>query len=358
MATIFSHLGVNDTDRGFLSNVGRDIVYDIIMDKVNLETKEINQALAVFVEEQTDKYQEKFKLTATGRLQKVRDGAKPARTRVTGEWTVAYPLESNQDALAITRVASAYMTPRELDKEVDSVLQLDITTMRYEIQRALFNNVQRTWTDDMHGNLSLEPLANGDTVLYPPVLGSMTEATEDHYLVSGYTSSTISDTNNPYSTISDELVEHFGRTTGGENIVSFINKAERAVTQGLTDFVEVEDRFVRSGADADIPDSVIMGPGQYIGRVTGSSHIKIWDWIPSGYILSVYLDAEKPIKMRVDPADTGLPSGLTLVSQSFDMPMNEWYWDHRFGVAVGNRLNGVVMQLKASGSYDIPSDFA
>jgi hypothetical protein len=358
MTTIFSHLGVGDTDRGFISNIGRDVIYDIIMDKVNAETVEIMAVESVFVEELTDKYQERYKLTATGRLQKVRDGAKPARTRVAGYWDVAYPLEGNQDSLAITRVAEAYMTPAEMEKEIDSVIQLDINSRRYEIQRALFNNVNASWTDDNHGDLTLRRLANTDGTLYPPVLGSDTEAEENHYLVSGYVSADIDDTNNPYLTLAHELTEHFGRTTGGENVVSFINSSEQSVTEFLTNFVEVQDRYVSPGDDADIPDPGVPGPGQYIGRVVGYSHVKIWDWIPANYILSVYLDAPKPLKQRIDPQDTGLTPGLQLVSREFSMPMNEWYWDDRFGFAVGNRLNGAIMQLKAAGNYDIPSQFA
>jgi hypothetical protein len=171
-------------------------------------------------------------------------------------------------------------------------------------------------------------------------------------------SSAIDDTNNPYVTTANDLIHHFGRTTGGENVVSFINPAEQSVTEFLTNFVEVQDRFVTPGDDADIPDPAVLGPGAYIGRVVGYSHIKVWDWIPANYILSVYLDAPKPLKQRRDPQDTGLAPGLQLVSQEFSMPMNEWYWDDRFGFAVGNRLNGVIIQLKASGSYDIPSQFA
>jgi hypothetical protein len=84
-------------------------------------------------------------------------------------------------------------------------------------------------------------------VVYPPVLGSETEATEDHYLESGYASANVSDTNDPYVTVVDDLEHHFGAATGGENIVVFINNAERGVTEDLTDFAPVPDQYIRVG---------------------------------------------------------------------------------------------------------------
>jgi hypothetical protein len=357
MTTIFSHLGVNDTDRGFLSTIGQDVFYGITMDYVRAGNEEIVNMETVFVNEETELFKERFKLTATGKLQKVRDGAAPARARTVGYWDVAYPLESNQDNLAITRVGLAYMTAMEVQKQIDDVILLDINTRRDEILFSLLNNTARTWTDDSHGNLTVQPLANGDTVVYPPVLGTTTEATEDHYLVAGYTGANINDTNNPYATIRDELTHHFGRIVGGPSIVSFIHPDQRQVTEALTNFYPVLDRFIKEGADTDVPDSMIPGPGEYIGRTDGN-HVKVWDWVPTGYIVSVHLEAPAPLKRRVDPADTGLPRGLTLVNQNFTMPINNWYWDDRFGFGVGNRLNGVITQLKASGSYDIPSGYS
>lgn len=138
------------------------------------------------------------------------------------------------------RAAMAYMTMADLDRHLRTIFIQNTNTVRYEILKALVNNTQRTFKDPLHGDLLVEPLANGDSVTYPPVLGSEDEATDDHYLESGYAAADISDTNNPFVTIRDELEEHFGAATGGENIVVFINSAQTAKVEALADFDEAE----------------------------------------------------------------------------------------------------------------------
>jgi hypothetical protein len=62
--------------------------------------------------------------------------------------------------------------------------------------------------------------------------------------------------------------------------------------------------------------------------------------------------------MRVDPADTGLPRGLNLVAEDEDYPMRTAYYERRFGLGVGNRLNGYALEVSTDGSYAPPSDYA
>ena len=59
---------------------------------------------------------------------------------------------------------------------------------------------------------------------------------------------------------------------------------------------------------------------------------------------------------RVDPAGTGLPRGLTLVSEDELHPFRHSVWHNRFGYGAANRLNGVIVKL-TTGSYDVPSAY-
>ena len=86
-----------------------------------------------------------------------------------------------------------------------------------------------------------------------------------------------------------------------------------------------------------------------------------WRWIPSGYLLGIHLDAPKPLIRRVDPPETGLGDGLQLIVEDVQSPIWKSSWRDRFGYGVGNRLNGVVMDLTASGganTYTIPTIYA
>jgi hypothetical protein len=185
----------------------------------------------------------------------------------------------------------------------------DVATVRFEILNALLGSTQTTFADPLNGTLYIEPLANGDTVVYPPVLGSETEATDTHYLESGYTVANISDTNNPYVTIANELEEHFGTPTGGSNIVTFISSDITAKTQALTDFVAVTDMRIQPGQDTATVFGLPSGlPGRILGTVSGAWVVE-WRHLPSTYTVSIHLDAPAPLAMRVDPSYTGLGSG-------------------------------------------------
>lgn len=358
MAGIFGILGLSDTERVFANTVGQAVVYDGIARLVDRYNQELTAALSVFVEEQTENFKERYKLPGGGRLQRRGGYAASAAVKAYGGYDVAYPLEDFGAQLADSDVALAYMTLQDLDRHLDTIFAQDANTVRFEILKALLNNTQDTFVDPLHGSLTIEPLANGDSVTYPPVLGSESEATDSHYLESGYAASSISDTNNPYITIRDELEEHFGAVQGGANILAFINNAQVTKTEALTDYVDLTDRFMQAGQDTatlfNLPGRL---PGRVIGRTNGCWIIE-WRWIPANYIVAVDADAPKPLKMRVDPANTGLPRGLALVATDDKYPLESAHYRHRFGIGCGNRLNGVVMELGTGGSYTIPSGYS
>ncbi len=360
MSGIFGALSLNDNDRVMLSSIGQRVVFDAINSVLGDHNADVQQALGVFVQETTSDYKIRYKLPGGGRLQKLGNLSQAAAVKAYGSWDVAFPLEDYGAALAFDRVSYAYMDTRELDRHLNTIMAQNTNTVRFELLKTLFYSTQRTWADPIYGNLTLEPLANGDSVVYPPVLGSETEATHAHYLESGYASSAISDTNNPYATISSELEEHFGAPTGGSNIAVFINNAQVAKTRVLTDFVPVSDFGINPGDDtATVTGLPAAVPGRVLGRMDGSGVWVIeWRWIPADYMFGIHLDAPRPVMQRIDPADTGLPQGLALVGEDGDYPFRTAHYSHRFGFGVGNRLNGVALELGVGGGYTIPTAYA
>jgi hypothetical protein len=358
MPGIYGLLNLNDTDRAFVNTVGQTAVYEAANAYLNAHASEMTRAYAAFIQEETESFKERYKLPGGGRLQRRGGQAQSAATKAGGAWDVAYPLEDFGAQITGDDVTLAYMRLDEFDRHLQTVTIQDLNTVRYELLRALFNDAQRTFVDPLHGALNVEPLANGDAVLYPPVLGSEAEAEEDHYLVSGYAASAISATNNPYLTLRDELEEHFGAMQGFGNVAAFIHPDQVAITEGLADFVPAEDIGVRTGSNTSVlrAESLPSVPGRVIGRVSGAWVVE-WRWIPAGYLLAVDLDAPAPLKLRRDPADTGLQRGLHLKSTDAISPLEAAHYRHRFGVGVGNRLNGVVMQLTTNASYTIPAAY-
>jgi hypothetical protein len=138
--------------------------------------------------------------------------------------------------------------------------------------------------------------------------------------------------------------------------VAFIPTATVAKTRALTDFVPVTDMGINPGADTataiGLPANL---PGRVIGRMDSSGvWVVEWRWIPATYLLAIHIDAKKPLIQRVDPADTGLGTGLQLVAREATSPFTTSYYRHRFGFGAGNRLNGVAMIVSAA-AYSVPT---
>lgn len=356
MSGIFGMLGLSDTDRLFVNTIGQQAVYDasqVLLDRYNAD---LRLALTAFVEAQTEDYKLRYKLPGGGRLQRRGGETDSARAKAYGYWDVAFPLEDFGAAIGGDDVSLAYMTIQEYNRHLQTIFLQDVNTVRYELLRCMFDNTTRTFVDPLYGSLTCQPLANGDAVVYPPVLGSETEATDDHYLVAGYAATAIDDTNNPYITMRQELEEHFRAPTGGDAIAVFINPAEVPETEDLTDFDAVPDNFIRSGTQTAIPINLPNVPGRIVGRTNGCWVIE-WRWMPSGYMLATHLEVPAPVLERIDEADTGLGSGLQMKAREEDYPLESAHYRHRFGYAVGNRLNAVIMYVADEESYTIPGDY-
>jgi hypothetical protein len=80
-----------------------------------------------------------------------------------------------------------------------------------------------------------------------------------------------------------------------------------------------------------------------------------WDWVPATYILSVTTAVEAPLQKRVDPALTGLGTGLQLVADDEEFPFKDTVWRNRFGIGAANRLNGICVECAAGGTYTDPT---
>ncbi len=363
MSGIYGVLGISDSDRVFLSTLGQSVILDAVNQYLAQVNADADAAYAVFVERQTEDYKLRYKLPGGGRMQRggFTPQGRPAAVKATGEWDVAFPIESMQDAMGGDRVSMAYMTAQDLDRHLATIRTRYINTRRFEMIKAMVNNTARTFTDPLWGALTIQPGANNDSVLYPPVLGSESEAAENHYLETGYAVASISNTNNPAATAASELEEHFGTPTSGGNIVKFAGKTcADKIANTLTEFVAIEDMGIKPGDDtATIINQPFGLPGRLRGRCSESGVWLVeWRWVPDNYDINVHLDAPAPLLERVDPAYTNLPRGLNLIVRDESTPFETSYYDARFGFGAGNRLNLVVLEYGTGGSYTIPTGYS
>lgn len=362
MSTIFGLAQLSASDYQFMRKVDQVLIYNAVNEYLEITNNYRAIAYGLFVQGKTEKFQEQIQLGMTGKMQRVNaTGAKPDAVRRSGNWTVGYPLESFQDAVNTTDIDFAYMTPQEFQAHIDGVINRANETYRFEILRRLFKNTDDSFTDPRLGATTVKPLANGTSgELYWPVAGSNTDATANYYAGANYLSSAISDTNNPIATITDALTLRWGRMTGEIPIAVLINSAQAAKIKALSNFVPYVPRAITPGSNTDLvslPPELSASGLQVIGY-TDSAWVAVWDWIPADYALGIHLAAEKPLKERIDPAETGLGSGLQLVAKETDFPILYNIWRLRFGIGTSNRLNGYVLHITNSTSYTIPNVYA
>ena len=364
MAGIFGSLSINDNDRVFNATTGQRAIYDVAAAWVAERNAALDAALALFVGETTDEYSRRYKLPGGGYLQRRGSQGRPVAVKASGSWDVAFPLEDFAAQMAWNDVDMAYMTVRELENHLNTVWVQNQNTVRFELIKALVNNTADTFSDPLHGDLTIQPLANGDTVVYPPVLGASAEATDDHYLESGYLYTAISDVNDPYETMAGELEEHFDAPTGGGAIAVFQPASVTPYTTQLTNFVSVAKMGIQYGSTTDLAGPIpaeLMSIGRVLGKMEDSGvWVVEWRYLPTAatpYLVGLHLNAAKPLVKRIDPADTGLGEGLQLVADDSEMPFSAAFWRHRLGFGVGNRLNGVVLEMAAGGTFTIPTDY-
>lgn len=356
MGNIFGSLRLADNDYVFNSTAGQQSIFSVAREWVAMQNAALAAMMGAFVEATTEDFTRRYKLPGSGYLDRMASQSQAAARKAANSWDISLPLEEFGAQIAGDRVSMAYMTADELTRHLETVTTQNVNTVRREILRGLFNNAARTFVDEIRGSLTVQPLANGDSVTYPPLIGADDPATANHYLASGYATASISNTNDPIPTITRPLIRQFGQATGGQPIAVFVNYDETAKLAALANFIETTDPMIQPGANTDRPINLPVLPGVVIGRYTGNAWIVNWDWIPSGYMLALHLGAPAPLLKRRDPAATGLPADLALVSTDAETPFAAAHWSHRFGIGAGNRLNGVVMKL-TTGSYDVPTAY-
>ena len=360
---IFGALGVADDDYAFASTFGQEVVYDATLQVLGDHNADLELAESVFVEAETENHAWKYKLPASGFMQRRGNRSRPGEIKPSGEWTVGLPLEDFGADLAVDFVAWGYLTIGQWDLDLASILKQDMNTRRQEILRAIFNNTARPFQDQHWPNITVQPLANNDATLYPPVIGSYQNGPANMYLGTPAANTTFDNTHDPIPAGVKLLESHFGQPTGGSKIVTFLNSDQISSAETLATFNPVPNRFTTYGANANLVEGQEANPFNLPGRVVGevdSSLLVQWDWIPSGYQFQVHLGAPRPLQKRVDPAKTGLGRGLQMRAAHYQMPFDRYSWSNRYGFGVCNRLNGVVTDLTnagGAGSYTIPTQF-
>ena len=333
-----------------VSTVGVDVVWDAVQASV----QEWNRVVAQLLETlawRTTAFKMREMMPGGAEYQTLDEYGAPLITKSRGYYDLAFPLQAAGYAFGLTERSWAYMTVEEFARLTSDGLRADAAWLRRLMLAAIFTGSSWTFNDPLYGSLTIQPLANGDSTEYV-FRGDVSTATDDHYLAQ---SAAISDTDDPFPTIYEELAEHVG--VDGP-YVAYIPTNLKTAIMSLTSFSEVKDPdlvpsvnndFVRPGTVSAIPT--------FSGRVLGkSSEVWIVNWpsLPDNYIFAAALNASPKLLAWREHEPPELRGLRTVQVENLKNGLYEVLFKRDAGFGVRNRVAALMYQIGAA-SYSAPS---
>lgn len=329
-----------------VTTVGARVVIDAIRESADEHTRQLNAILGSMVRRTTE-HQIQFRLPGTGTLQPLDENGNPRPVREEGHYTVAFPIQGGGTAWGTNRVARALMTVEEANIQTIEAMRRDADWVRRHYLAAVFDNVPWTFADPEYGDLTVQPLANGDAVTYNRV--GAAAATDTHYLAQA---GAIADAANPFPTIYTELMEH--PSNSGPVVVYVATSLVTSIT-GLAAFVPVSDPDIILGAATDRLGAMIdRGVGDEVLGKVDNCWIVEWRALPAGYMLGHAQGAGPAVAMREYPS--AALQGLITEDHSPDGNLEELRMIRYAGFGVENRI-AMLVYFVGGGAYAIPAGY-
>jgi hypothetical protein len=330
-----------------VTTVGVEVINSAIDAAVEEHNRQI-AALTNFFAQPTQAYTARFRSVTAARLQPLDENGRARPIKPTGYYDVAFPINMGGSAWGADYVTSIKMTVQEVNNSIATMFMADARWVRDHILSALFASATYTFNDPLYGALTIQPLANGDTVTYQVMNGGDVGATETHQFA---TASAIADAANPFPGIYSELSEH--PENGGE-VVAFVPSNLVAAIEALATFVPVNDPNITEGTNTTRLTGSLGGslPGTLRGYVD-----KVWivEWraLPDNYVIATTTDGDRPLAMRED-AEPEL-RGFKQVATRDDHPFYERQYLRRIGFGAWNRVGALVYRF-GNGTYAVPAN--
>jgi hypothetical protein len=334
-----------------VTTVGVQVAQEAITESVAEYNRQMNAMLRILATPITA-HQIRYKLPGSTELQPLDEWGNPLPVRPAGHYDVAFPIQRGGYAWGTNRESRALMTLEEVNEFTSDAISADVRWLRRHMLAALLDNTSWVYGDDQYGNLTVQPLANNDTVTY--VRRGGTSSADDHYLAQA---AAIDATHDPYPTIYDELNEH---PSNGGPFVVYISTSLKATTEALSAFEKIADPELVKGTandylalDTEFSDAV-RGFGDYIlGRYERMWIVEMTA-LPAGYMLAVAQGADSVLRMRQWPAAELQGFFPEFDIQDANRNLNKLLRIAGFGVQ--NRVGAVAYQV-GNASYQIPTGY-
>jgi len=295
--------------------------------------------------------QEKVEIPGSGTLQPLDEYGNPKPVPPLGNYTCGYPIQGGGTAWGTNRVTQALLTVGEANRATVDAQGKDLDWMRRHSLAAMLAAANWTFADAEAGNLTVVPLANGDTVTYPRVGGGV-PAVDTHQLAQA---AAISDTDPFFPTLYSELAEH---PSNSGPYAAYIPTNLVSSVMGLTSFVTAPEIAIQPAVTQDqivgnLAEVQRMG-SRVLGYVKGYGYAIEWPALPDNYGIGIALGAEAPLAQR-EYAAAEL-QGLFSESHSPDGNRLENRFIRYCGFGGRNRVAAAVFRI-GNGTYAVPTGF-
>jgi hypothetical protein len=242
-------------------------------------------------------------------------------------------------------------------------LEADLKLQFRKVFQRLFNPINTSGFLDDNTPITVYAAYNGDGEV-PPKFGTNTfTGSHNHYLVSGNTGITSANVDR----LAEELGHHGYNLQGGYQLVLWVNKQEadriktfRVASGALFDFVPnpalnggkiwvPTDGRYEGGPSGTVPGEI----GTY-----GPFHIVEEQYIPAGYAVAVATGGTDRLTNPIGFRQHSNPDyrGLKIIpGANATYPLMNSFYRRGLGTGVRQRGGFAIMQIKASGNYQIPA---
>lgn len=291
----------------------------------------------------------------------------PQGIRLGPSFRMGYDFRWWDIAIRYTWMFLAEADRRQLEALHNTALEADNRLMFSRIMRALFNNVTRV--ADIDGEtVNVYPFYNADSMVPPKWKNTVHTSSHQHYMTSGAGTVVSGDLDDMQA----QLNHHGYTTLNGYQLILMVNPSEGTVIRSFNRADGDKYDFIPTG---NVGGGIILGAnGGIIGAPTmvnlpglltigtyGQFVVIEEDYIPDNYMVGLASkgpdNIDNPIGFRQH--ENASLRGLRLVKgRDNDYPLIDSYYLHGFGTGVRHRGAGVVMEVTADASYDIPAAYA
>lgn len=299
-------------------------------------------------------------------------GVPQSRRATVGATQFGYDLNYYGTRFGYTSRFLSDASSAQLDNLFQLALEADNATVFRLVMEAVFSNVNRTAV--INGQPTVYPvysLYNGaDGVTPPPYAATTFTSGHSHFTVSG--AATL-DSGDLESQVTNVQEHGFTRQNGATLLTlmpqALVNvvRSWRAGVANANGAVALYDFVPAAGSAPGLANAtqVLLGgqpadtfQGLPVAGQYGDTLVVVNDFVPAGYVLTLATGGSQVTSNLVGVREHSNPAyrGLRLINgERAGYPLVDSYVEHSMGTGVRQRGAAAVTQVKASGSYDVPS---